>query len=151
VVLPSHANAGNSAQVWENCAWTRSRQEQEVYYANVRKQIDASRRVGTSPVVEGTHQGSVVRVHRFMARLEVRRARFHGVPADYASDRGGLSHIDAGGDVRHHHHPLDAPDRSHRLGLDLRPHRPQTADDRDPWLPGVQFRRRSVAALAMET
>ena len=52
------------------------------------------------------------------------------------------------GDVRVHDHLVDASCGGHRLGLAVRPDRTQdAADDRDPRLFAVQFRRRPVADL----
>ena len=84
-------------------------------------------------LVEGTHQGPMVRLYSGLARLDAGCVRFHRLPADHGADRAGIRRAAHRGHRDLHGHADYAPGRCDGFRLVGRPYgAPGTADDLHP-------------------
>ena len=102
---------------------------------------DQQRISGT--LVEGTHQGSMVRLYSGLAGLDAGRVRFHRLPADHDADRARIRCAAHRGHRDLHGHADYAPGRCDGFRLVVRPYgAPGAADDLHPVVLDLQPPRR---------
>src|SRR5438046_9941472 len=84
------------------------------------------------PLVERTNQGPMAGLVGRLVRLDTRRVRLHGIPADHGADRQRVRRLLDGSDRCLHDYAVDASRRCVRVGLARRSRGAQDpADDFD--------------------